>query len=80
MIACANLADDAGMDQTPEITVGAVSLSVAGDQLAITHTGKAGTMRITVPAAKLERWARAILREEAFSSPAPDTEQQAVAP
>ena len=55
------------MDQTPAITVGPVSLSVVGDQLSITHRGKAGTMQVTVPAARLERWARAILRDEAFA-------------
>lgn len=64
------------MEQTPAITVGPVSLSVVGDQLAITHRGKAGTMQVTVPAARLERWARAILRDEAFA-PVATTDSEA---
>lgn len=65
------------MEQTPVITVGAVSLFVEGDQVVITHKGKAGVMQVNVAASRLERWARAILREEAFApaQPAADTEQ-----
>lgn len=73
MIGAANVADDLGMNQIPAfISIGAVSMSVSGDQLVITHRGKAGTMQVNVAAARLERWARGILREEAFAAdPAP---------
>lgn len=65
------------MDQTPALTVGAVSMSVSGDQLVITHKGKAGVMQINVPAQRLERWARAILRDEAFAPATTDAEARA---
>lgn len=50
-----------------------MSLSASGADVIITHEGRAGRMQIKIAAARLEKWATKIIREEAFVA-APDTQ------
>lgn len=60
------------MDIPAPITAGRVTLEqTVAEEVTIRHRGKAGDMHITIDAAKLERWALRILREEAFSVESP---------
>ena len=56
-----------GMDVQP-ITTGALRLrQLPSGELELTHTGKAGSVKIIIPAEHLARWLMRRLRDEAFA-------------
>ena len=55
------------MDVQP-ITTGALQLrQLPSGDLELTHTGKAGSVKIIIPADQLARWLMRRLRDEAFA-------------
>jgi hypothetical protein len=56
-----------GMETLAPIKVGRVELSQDGDTVTITHRGKVGAVSVHIDAARVERWALRLLRDEAFS-------------
>ena len=53
--------------QGPRITAGRVTLTQRDDKIVLVYTSRQGPVSIIVDAAKLERWALRIMREETFA-------------
>lgn len=54
-------------DPVPQITAGRVALTQRGDLLVLVYDSKQGPVTIVIDAARLERWALRIMRDEAFA-------------
>ena len=56
------------MEHTRQIEAGRILLEqFTPETIELVHRGKLGQVRLVIDAAKVERWALRILREEAFS-------------